>query len=165
MADTFHAHETERLRALEGTALATFPARLGAFAVDFFLAAAVFGAGAILVLPLIQRRGWIRSELKLTFDFANWYSLIFLVLYFGFSTFFGAGQTLGKRLFRIRVVSTVHDSLSIWHCFERALGYGASALEFGFGFLQYFVNPNRRTVHDRIAETIVVKVPRPNPHA
>src|SRR5450759_15039 len=162
MADTFHAHETERLRALEGTALATFPARLGAFAVDFFLAAAVFGAGAILVLPLIQSRGWIRSELKLTFDFANLYSLIFLVLYFGLSTFFGAGQTLGKRLFRIRVVSTVHDSLSIWHCFERALGYGASALDLGFGFLQYFVNPNRRTVHDRIAETIVVKVPRPN---
>jgi uncharacterized RDD family membrane protein YckC len=165
MADTFHVHETERLRALDGTALATFPSRLGAFAVDFFLAAAVFGAGAIPVLPSIQRRGWIRSELKLTFDFANWYSLIFLVLYFGLSTFFGAGQTLGKRLFRIRVVSTVHDSLSIWHCFERALGYGASALEFGFGFLQYFVNPNRRTVHDRIAETIVVKVPRPNPQA
>ena len=40
---------------------------------------------------------------------------------------------------------------------KRALGYGASALEFGFGFIQYFIHPNRRTVHDRIAETIVVK--------
>jgi len=32
------------------------------------------------------------------------------------------------------------------------------ALEGGFGFLQYFIHPNRRTVHDRIAETIVVTV-------
>jgi uncharacterized RDD family membrane protein YckC len=45
----------------------------------------------------------------------------------------------------------------MWHSVERALGYGASALEAGFGFLQYFIHPNRRTVHDRIAETIVVK--------
>jgi hypothetical protein len=39
---------------------------------------------------------------------------------------------------------------------ERALGYGASMLEGGFGFVQYFTNPNRCCVHDRIAETIVV---------
>ncbi len=61
---------------------------------------------------------------------------------------------------RIRVVSIVHHDLSLWHCVERALGYGASALELGFGFLQYFIHPNRRTVHDRIAETIVVREKR-----
>jgi hypothetical protein len=49
-----------------------------------------------------------------------------------------------------------HDRLSLWHCVERALGYGASALELGFGFFQYFIHPNRQTVHDRIAETIVI---------
>jgi hypothetical protein len=47
--------------------------------------------------------------------------------------------------------------LSLWHSFERALGYGASALEFGFGFLQYFLADNRQTTHDRIAGTIVVE--------
>jgi hypothetical protein len=47
--------------------------------------------------------------------------------------------------------------MSLWHSFERALGYGASALEFGFGFVQYFIHPNRRTVHDRMAETIVIR--------
>jgi len=40
---------------------------------------------------------------------------------------------------------------------ERALGYGAPALELGFGFLQYFIHPNHRTVHDRIAETIIIR--------
>jgi uncharacterized RDD family membrane protein YckC len=56
----------------------------------------------------------------------------------------------------IRVVSLVHGRLGLWHSIERALGYSASTLELGFGFIRYFVHPNRRTVHDRIAETIVV---------
>jgi uncharacterized RDD family membrane protein YckC len=72
---------------------------------------------------------------------------------------FGKGQTLGKRIFRIRVVSLVHPQLTLWQSIERALGYGASMLGGGFGFLQYFVHPNRCCVHDRIAETIVVKDP------
>ena len=38
----------------------------------------------------------------------NWYSLVYTVL--------------------------AHDHLSLWHCFERALGYGAPAAEIGFGF-------------------------------
>ena len=84
------------------------------------------------------------------------------MLYFGFVTYFGRGQTLGKWLFHIRVVSLVHGHLSLWHCLERALGYGASALEGGFGFVQFFIHPNRQTVHDRIAETIVVSCPRPS---
>jgi len=31
-------------------------------------------------------------------------------------------------------------------------------LEFGFGFVQFVLNANRRTGHDRIDETIVVDV-------
>ncbi len=42
----------------------------------------------------------------------------------------------------------------------QALGYGASALEGGFGFIQFFLHHNRQCVHDRIAETIVVKEQR-----
>jgi uncharacterized RDD family membrane protein YckC len=78
------------------------------------------------------------------------------VLYFELMTYLTNGRTLGKWLLNIRVVSLAHGRLSLWHSIERALGYGASALEFGFGFAQYFVHPNHRTVHDRIAETIVV---------
>ena len=77
-------------------------------------------------------------------------------MYFGLTTYVGKGRTPGKWLLNIRVVSLVHERLGLWHSIERALGYGASALEFGFGFAQYFVHSNHRTVHDRIAETIVV---------
>ena len=80
------------------------------------------------------------------------------VLYFGLITFCTNGYTIGKCIFGIRIVSTTHKHLTLWHSIERSLGYYASSLEFGFGFLQYFIDYNRRTVHDRIAETIVIKV-------
>jgi uncharacterized RDD family membrane protein YckC len=78
------------------------------------------------------------------------------VLYFGILLWRGKGRTPGKRLMKIRVVSIVHRHLSFWHCIERALGYGAAALELGFGFVQYFIHPYRRCAQDRLAETIVV---------
>ena len=84
--------------------------------------------------------------------------LLIPVIYFGLITWFTNGYTIGKHLFRIRIVSTSYKHLTLWHSIERSLGYYASSLEFGFGFLQYFIDYNRRTVHDRIAETIVIKV-------
>jgi uncharacterized RDD family membrane protein YckC len=83
--------------------------------------------------------------------------LLIPVLYFGLITSCTNGYTLGKRIFKIRIVSTNHKHLTLWHSIERSIGYYASSLEFGFGFLQYFIDYNRRTVHDRIAETIVIK--------
>jgi uncharacterized RDD family membrane protein YckC len=96
----------------------------------------------------------------------------FLVLYFGLFFRFTNGLTPGKRLLGIRVVSLTHPKLSLWQSIERALGYGASALEAGFGFFQYFLNPNHQCAHDRLAETIVVlnrpnrvQEPKPSPPA
>jgi uncharacterized RDD family membrane protein YckC len=78
------------------------------------------------------------------------------VLYFGIFLWQGNGRTPGKRLMKIRVVSLVHTHISFWHAVERALGYGAAALEGGFGFVQFFIHPYRRCAQDRLAETIVV---------
>ena len=78
------------------------------------------------------------------------------VLYFGILLWKGKGRTPGKRLMRIRVVSIVHRHLTFWQSVERALGYGAAALEGGFGFVQFFIHPYRRCAQDRLAETIVV---------
>ena len=77
-------------------------------------------------------------------------------LYFGLFLWRWNGRTPGKRWMKIRVVSLVHTHMSFWHSVERALGYGAAALEGGFGFIQYFIHPYRRCAQDRLAETIVV---------
>jgi len=159
---TYDAHETERMLQVHGAPLAPFWRRAAAFVFDFFSAFALFLALIIPAGKLAISRGWITEDLNLKFGFGQWYALIVLVAYFSLATWWGNGRTPGKRLFRIRVVSIVHARLSLWISVERALGYGASFLEFGFGFAQYFINPNRRTVHDRIAETIVVVDPGPN---
>jgi uncharacterized RDD family membrane protein YckC len=158
----YNAHETERMQHVHGAQLASFKARAVAFVIDFFAAFVLFAIIFVLGARLASSFGLLKLEgnVNLEFDLHHWYSLIFVVLYFGLSTYFGNGQTLGKRLVGIRVVSLAHERISLWHSFERALGYGASALEFGFGFIQYFIHPNRRTVHDRIAETIVVQEER-----
>src|SRR5690348_15533568 len=158
---TFNGHETARMQALDGMPLASFSSRTIAFLFDFFLCGALFLVVVLTGGSYASRHGWIHGDVHLEFNFEHWYSFIPLVLYFGLSNYFGNGRTLGKRIVRIRAVSLVHEHLTLWHSFERALGYGASFLEGGFGFLQYFIHPNRRTVHDRIAETIVVSERKP----
>ena len=81
------------------------------------------------------------------------------VLYFAISFYFWKGKTIGKYFLRIKVLSLYHEHLGLWHCIERSLGYFASALEFGFGYIQAFWNPNRMTLHDKIGETIVIELP------
>jgi uncharacterized RDD family membrane protein YckC len=81
------------------------------------------------------------------------------VLCFTVSFYFFNGKSIGKFFFRIRVVSLYYKKLGLWHCIERSLGYLASGLEFGFGFIQAFRNPNRMSLHDKIGETIVVNLP------
>jgi uncharacterized RDD family membrane protein YckC len=151
----FNPHETARLMELDGVKLAPFFRRAIAFYIDLIIAVPLAVA---LIMGYTYFTGGFKNNanLKFEFNFENWYSLVGLVLYFGLATYFGNGKTLGKKLLKIRVVSLTHSKMTFFQSIERSLGYGASFLEGGFGFIQFFINPNRRTVHDRIAETIVV---------
>jgi uncharacterized RDD family membrane protein YckC len=161
----YNALETERMRELNGVELASFTSRAVAFLIDFLIAGALFLSGLFLFFKIANRFtsfGGNNANIKIELNFfENWYSVVYLVLFFGLSVYLGNGRTIGKRVMGIRVVSIVHHRMGLWHSIERALGYGASALEFGFGFAQYFIHPNRRTVHDRMAETIVIRDQRP----
>jgi len=157
----YEPHETARMLELQGLELASFTSRACALLIDFVISAVIFLALLMSVGKLADRYGFLKKDVHLELNFfENWYSIIYLVIFFGLSCYFGNGRTIGKRIMHIRVVSLVHHDMSLWHSVERALGYGASALEPGFGFVQYFIHPNRRTVHDRMAETIVVRDPR-----
>lgn len=153
-AEVFQPHPDHQVVALTGRRLAPFGRRAMAFILDFAIATTVFVLLAGPLAALLDRMGR-RIQIHFGF-FDNWYSIVWLVLYFGLGHYWGNGRTIGKRIFKMRVVSLHHEHLSLWHAIERALGYGASALEAGFGFLQYYIHPYRQTVHDRIAETIVI---------
>jgi uncharacterized RDD family membrane protein YckC len=94
------------------------------------------------------------GPLEKAMEFVN--DIVVPILYFGILTWKWHGRTVGKRLMKIRVMSIAHRHFSFWHSVERALGYGAAALEGGFGFIQFFIHPYRRCAQDRLAETIVV---------
>ena len=145
------ARETERIRTLDGVKRADFRQRAIAFAIDVVLA--VFSILAVLLLAGLAVWG-VRvmqgHPEHLRVDFRGeqgklLQELIAPILYFGLFTYWGNGRTPGKRLLGIRVVSLVHERMNLWHSIERALGYGAATLEFGFGFLQFFLHPYRRT--------------------
>ncbi len=141
--------------ALEGAELASFARRFAAIAIDMFAVVLVFVAA---VLPLAWYYSRRKVDANFKFDpFENWYSTLLPVVYCGLSVWWTNGLTLGKWLTGIRIVSLGGERISLWQSVERALGYGASLLEAGSGFLQYGIHPNKQTVHDRIAETIVVR--------
>jgi len=155
---TYNGHETQRMHELDGAELASFVRRAFAIIIDLMLVVGLFILIASLLGPLLPGNGVIKKgdDLELNLDM-NWYSSAFIVLYFVLATYLGNGKTPGKWILGIRTVSLVHSKMTLWHSVERALGYGASLLEGGFGFIQFFIHPNRRTLHDRIGETIVIR--------
>jgi uncharacterized RDD family membrane protein YckC len=167
----YHGHESTRMEALEGLPLASFAARAIAFFIDMVLASLSYVVPAIIGAMVLIKLGWLHHDVHSNFDpfhrrheASAWEELanaVWFVTFIAASNYIGNGATIGKRVMKIRVVSLVHRRLTLWTSIERALGYGASALEAFFGFFQYFLDANRRTVHDRIAETIVVSERKP----
>ena len=151
----FHAHETARMDALDGLPLAGFRRRAMGLAVDSAILLTLWVTIVFLWRTLVSHmHGSTRLDFK--FDRHSAPGLVFFLLYYALACYLGNGQSPGKWVAKTRVVSLTHKRMGRWQSLERALGYGASALEGGFGFLQYFIHRNRQTVHDRIAETIVV---------
>lgn len=70
------------------------------------------------------------------------------------------GRSLGKKLFRTRVVMIDKRPLNLWLSFERAGGYAAGFATGLLGFAQVFWDPNRQAIHDKVAETIVIQEQR-----
>jgi len=165
----YTAHETNRMKELEGNQLASFRDRGLAIIVDLCVVIVLLLLCLVMALFISGKPQNVKFKFdeKLNTSVAvnrteeAWarYAVEFGVplVYWGLLTYLTNGKTIGKWLAGIRVVSTKHEHISLWQSIERALGYSISALEFGFGFLQYFIVPNRRTTHDRIAETIVVQ--------
>jgi uncharacterized RDD family membrane protein YckC len=89
------------------------------------------------------------------------FTAFLLLVAVGYLTLFTAagGQTIGKMAAGIRVVSTDvhHLRVPLAHAVLRAAAYLASALPAGLGFLPAVLGADRRAIHDRLADTRVVK--------
>ncbi|MBW8189874.1 RDD family protein [Neiella marina] len=99
------------------------------------------------ISPMALLRGTLK-DLGLGFSWA--------ILYFSILTSWFNGQTIGKRLMRIRVLRLDGQKLTMWGCFGRYGGYIAGLATGLLGFLQIYWDPNRQAIQDKISTTAVV---------
>lgn len=81
-------------------------------------------------------------------------TVVFLAYFIGFASY--RGQTPGKAIMRIRIVSMTGGNVTLSMIVVRTLGYILSGVFFGLGFLMALLTRRRRTLHDLLAHTHVV---------
>jgi len=69
------------------------------------------------------------------------------------------GQTVGKMAVHIKVLSRTGGRLSLGRSALRLLGYAASVAPLFLGIVIALFDRERRTLHDRLADTVVVELP------
>ena len=100
---------------------------------------------------------WIRDaadEAGLIFGWGTVYLTLFLALW--------QGRTPGKKAMGLRVVRLNGQPLGLYMSLERAGGYMAGLATGLLGFAQIWWDPNRQAIHDKIAETVVIRERMPN---
>ncbi len=116
--------------------------RAGAYVIDTVV---VMIAGSIVyaVLP-----GFLGSAVRLSLSLA--YSTVLPMV--------NGGRTLGKMAAGIAIIREDEGPLTYLNTFLRALGYWASSLTLGLGFVCAAFTKHKRGLHDYIAGTRVVRV-------
>ncbi|MEO6235465.1 MAG: RDD family protein [Vicinamibacterales bacterium] len=144
--DSVHASAPVGARALGGLIDLLLVAAIDALVVYFTLKICDLPFAEVLTLPLAPLVSFL------------------LLLNGGYlATFVAAsGQTIGKMAAGTRVVpadpaATASDRVSFGQAIVRAAGYLVSALPAGAGFLPALFGHERRALHDRLADTRVVK--------
>jgi uncharacterized RDD family membrane protein YckC len=128
---------------------ASWGARLGAYVIDGLIVNA-----ALYVLNLVAEGG---AAVVL----ASLVGLLGPVLYFALlEREEGGGQTLGKRVVGIRVVRDGAGTVSTARAVGRYFARIVSTLPCLLGYFWPLWDAKSQTFHDKLADTIVVRVPR-----
>ncbi|HHZ83389.1 MAG TPA: RDD family protein [Nitrospirales bacterium] len=141
---------------------ATLWRRAMAFEIDIFLITitylTTFCVGLLAAWLGLKVAGYdapsysLIDTLLLPFGFL---SLIVSLAYFiGFASY--RGQTPGKAIMRIKIVSMTGGNVTLSMIVVRTLGYFLSGVLFGLGFLMALVTRRQRALHDLLANTHVV---------
>jgi uncharacterized RDD family membrane protein YckC len=133
-------------------------ARLGAALLDLAIVAGIDFIVLYFTLKICNLTFGEVSELPL----APIAGFLFLLNGGYFTTFVAAGgQTIGKMATGIRVIPgdprASSTRVPFGHALVRAAAYVVSALPAGLGFVPGLIGPERRALHDRLADTRVVK--------
>jgi uncharacterized RDD family membrane protein YckC len=87
------------------------------------------------------------------------------IVYFSLLPAWWGGQTLGKKLFGLRVLELTGRPMTVLLCLKRYGGYAAGMATGGLGFLQLIWDQNRQALQDKAAHTVVVDLRAAPAHA
>jgi len=146
----------------EGARRGGFWLRLVAFAIDhliLLLTLTIFVALGFLALEMGMGESRGISSLKQAGLILSPLLPLIVVLPLAYFSFFhGAwGQTIGKMIVGLRVVQADGQPLTFSRALVRALAYSISAVPVFLGFLWVGFTSNKRSWHDAISGTIVVR--------
>ena len=134
-----------------------FGFRLVAVVIDVFLLAFI----TVVLAIVLSFFSWLYGAFQPYGDdflFTNLFIVLGLLVsvayYVGFWT--KSGQTIGKSVLGIKVISADGSSVSWGQALLRYFGYIVSGLIFSLGFLWVAFDRNRQGWHDKIAKTYVV---------
>jgi uncharacterized RDD family membrane protein YckC len=145
-------------------AYASLQVRVVAFILDIMVLLSfgmLFGAGvgAYLVVDNRLNDGSLSDRAPYVFVAVLLaYFLVFLPLYHVLLWRWW-GQTLGKMAVRIKVTSRAGGPVSLERSALRLIGYAASIAPLFLGIVIALFDRERRTLHDRLADTVVVELP------
>jgi len=124
---------------------------------------AMFYDSLLLLSALLVATALALFATRGTLDYHNPFfrTSLFLICYFFYTWFWmHGGQTLGMRVWRLRVQRLDGDPITIWQALLRFLVAIVSLAACGLGFLWLLVDRERMTWHDRFSETVIVRLPK-----
>lgn len=136
---------------------AGFLVRLVAYIVDSFIIGILL---IILNVPkfILNMVGVSILDTKVLFNFSVWEIILYLlsIIYFVALTYY-YGRTVGKRVMKVKVISSEKEKLSFWNVvYREVIGKYLSGLLCGIGYLTVIFDNKKRAVHDMLCDTLVV---------
>ncbi len=136
--------------------LAGFVSRSIAFFIDLML---IF---TIVFLTIVSGGYFLKDYDINLYSLPKLFHSLFFLLTFLASAYFVLlhsfeGQTIGKMLLRIRLITDKGSLVGPREAFIRWLGYYMSLTFIFIGFIVALFDPKRQTWHDKIANTFVIK--------
>ncbi len=140
-----------------GMQLASYGDRFLAFLIDFgvlIVIGIVFGILQFIIIKL--NLGIVATLLSLLNMVVNIGYFIYL---WGFDNpLTEKGQTIGKKVMKIKIVKVDGQELGPVDAVLRYIGYAVSSFVILLGYVWIFVDDQNQGWHDKIAKTLVVKI-------
>ena len=151
---------------------AGFWVRFAAFFIDVIILVTIGGIIGLIIGLIGQRaltgEGWVGFAMmgadkeELATFLVSLRNLIWSIIDIAYCVCFWAwrGQTPGKIALRIKIIRTDGSSIGLGGAILRYVGYIISRLIFMIGYLWIAFDHRKQGIHDKIADTYVIRLPR-----